>query len=264
MLDKRIKTFWISLVTTILFYGYIALMSVIRPQESGINIVITAIVLYGSLMFSLFSLNNTGVHRYSTYRYGLSSTTSKWIVFYIGALLEPEHLLGIFIVGSGFLISVFSDLWMLRSILRHPSGMFTETIKRNKPMLSEETLQEKKGKLSLLTQLVILIAAVSVIAQQTDQVYDVLLHVVFWVFVIRFFKKLDQQDLFPGSLHLVVVYTVLIYVGIVALTHFTDIFTGVFLLLPLCFVMFLPIILVLLKEANIVQKYYDATNVENS
>lgn len=261
MKEKMIKTFTFSLVTTVVFYGYVVLMMIIKPEETVVLIAITALLLYGSLFVSLFSMNNTKAHRYLTFKYGLVSSVSKWLVFYIGALFEPEALLSIIIVGLGFLVSLTADMLMLRSILVAKEELLIEKIMRNKPRISEHDLNEKQEKLSLTTSIVMIIAGASVVLQRIDELYQIAFHVVLWIFIFLLFKKIHKLKLFVSSFVYVIIYTILIYVAIVIVNRLTDIFDGVFLLLPLVFLMFLPVIVALFKEADVVQKYFDAESI---
>jgi hypothetical protein len=262
MKEKLKRTFLYSIVSTIVFFSYIVIVLIVPEVAS--RPLFSILFIYGPLFASLVSLNSIKAHRYVTFKFGLISTLSKWIVFYLGALFELDLTTIILLLSTAFLISFSAEILMFLSIRKADETEIYMRIKADAPNISSDEMLEREMGMRLMTFAIFALVGSNMVLQRTDQTYDVLLHVILWIFMFIMFNKLRRQKLFVKPIRYIIIYMIFTYLAVLLIVLSTEIFDTFFLLLPFSILIFAPIFIIFYKEGLIIQKYHDAQSTSSS
>ncbi len=264
MKQSMMKTFRISLVTTVVFYGYLISGLMVAPEPSWVLLVLAIFFVYAPLFGSLFALNTIKAHKYVTFRYGAISVISKWGLMYLAVIGLDVGLPVIYIVFIlSFLIALAADIGMFLRIKKTDEAEMKHKMIKDKPKLSQKALTEKELVLKYLTLVIIILTATAIVLVRTNELVDVLFHAVLWVFIVKMLLTVKRHGVLRYAFHYVVIYVVLMYALVSLILWFLQPTDSAIVLLPFAYLIYAPIVNAYFNVSMVIQKYKDAASIES-
>ncbi len=255
MKHDLMKTFKISLITTLIFYGYLILFIWLDLTATWLTAMVSVVCIYVPLFISVGALSLSKAHRYVTFKYALVSTVTKWAFFYTGIVTTINNDLVIIIIITALVISLSADLGMVIAIKKADIKAIQDKIKKQQTRFLEQDIVMKEQYAKYAIHVFILLVITSGLMARVHYFYDIVFHMIIMYFLYRLVVNVYRNPAFTYPLAFIIPYLVLTYIGALMLVRSFSIFDTVWLTLPLAAIIYLPFIVFYIKEQIIIINY---------